>query len=79
MEVRLKETLRIMRDLYDLGIPPEYPPMREVSKRMTHFVRTGDPYFGSIKFHAYDRVAEIQLPRQGTASVRLRKMESRDK
>lgn len=73
---RVEECIRIMKQLYDFGIPVEYPPLKELSKRLSDYVKTGEPWAGEIKFEAYGRVAYIILPRKADRqiSVVLRKM-----
>lgn len=66
---RLEECLRVMRQLYDFGIPTEYPPLKELSKRLSDYVKTGEPWSGKIKFEAYNRVADIILPRKADRQI----------
>ncbi len=61
---RLEECIRIMKQLGDLGIPNEYPPLKELSRRLSDYVKTGEPWAGKIKFEAYGRVANVILPRK---------------
>jgi len=61
---RIEECIRIMKQLRDLGIPAEYPPLKELSKRLSDYVKTGEPWAGKIKFEAYGRVANVILPRK---------------
>jgi hypothetical protein len=61
---RLEECIRIMKQLRDLGIPNEYPPLKELSMRLSDYVKTGEPWAGKIKFEAYGRVANVILPRK---------------
>jgi hypothetical protein len=65
-----------MRQIYDLGIPTEYPPVKELSRRLSDYVKTGEPWSGKIKFETYGRVADIILPRKADRqiSVVLRKI-----
>jgi hypothetical protein len=53
-----------MKQMRDLGIPTEYPPLKELSKRLSDYVKTGEPWAGKIKFEAYGRVANVILPRK---------------
>lgn len=66
---RIEECLLVMKQIRDLGIPTEYPPLRELSKRLSDYVKTGDPWTGKIKFEAYGRVAEVILPRKADRQV----------
>lgn len=73
---RIQECLTVMRQIYDLGIPTEYPPVKELSRRLSDYVKTGEPWSGKIKFETYGRVADIILPRKADRqiSVVLRKI-----
>jgi hypothetical protein len=66
---RIQECLRIMREVQDLGFPSEYPPMKELSKRLSDYVKTGEPWSGKIKFEVYGRVADIILPRKADRQI----------
>ncbi len=66
---RIEECLLVMKQIRDLGIPTEYPPLRELSKRLSDYVKTGDPWTGKIKFEAYGRVAEVILPRKADRQI----------
>lgn len=66
---RIEECLLVMKQIRDLGIPTEYPPLRELSKRLSDYVKTGDPWAGKIKFEAYGRVAEVILPRKADRQI----------
>lgn len=61
---RVEECIQVMKQIRDLGIPTEYPPLKELSKRLSDYIKTGDPWTGKIKFEAYGRVAEVILPRR---------------
>jgi hypothetical protein len=64
MNKRLEQSLHVMREMYDLGFPTDYPPLKELSRRLSDYVKTGEPWSGKIKFEAYKRVAEVILPRR---------------
>lgn len=66
---RITECVRIMTDITELGIPLDYPPLKELSKRMTDYVRTGDPWAGKIPFEAYKRTAHIILPKKADRQI----------
>jgi hypothetical protein len=66
---RIEECLRVMRELYDLGIATDYPPLKELSRRLSDYVKTGEPWSGKIKFEAYGRVAEVILPRKADRDI----------
>lgn len=68
---RIEECIRIMKQLRDLGIPTEYPPLKELSQRLSDYVKTGEPWSGNIKFEAYGRVAKIILPRKADREISI--------
>lgn len=66
---RIEQCLSVMKQIRDLGIPTEYPPLKELSRRMSDYIKTGEPWSGKIKFEAYGRVAEVILPRRPNVEV----------
>ncbi len=66
---RIEECIQIMKQIRDLGIPNEYPPLKELSKRLSDYIKTGDPWSGKIKFEAYGRIAEVILPRRSDRQI----------
>ena len=66
---RIEECIRVMKEIRDLGFPTEYPPLKELSKRLSDYVKTGEPWSGKIKFEAYGRVADVILPRKADRQI----------
>jgi hypothetical protein len=66
---RIEECLRVMREIKDLGFPSDYPPMKELSKRLSDYIKTGEPWAGKIKFDLYGRVADVILPRKSDRQI----------
>lgn len=66
---RIDECLRVMREIKDLGFPSDYPPMKELSKRLSDYIKTGEPWSGKIKFELYGRVADVILPRKADRQI----------
>jgi hypothetical protein len=66
---RIEECLRVMREVKDFGFPSDYPPLKELSKRLSDYIKTGDPWTGKIKFQDYGRVAEVILPRKADRQI----------
>jgi len=71
MDARLDKCLRVMKQINELGIPTEYPPRKELSKRLSDYVKTGDAWAGKIKFEAYGRYADIVLPARVDREIRV--------
>jgi hypothetical protein len=59
---RLTECLSIMKQLYDLGFDSEYAPLKEISKKLSDYVKTGKPETFTVSFKEYGRVAHLVLP-----------------
>ena len=66
---RVEECLRVMREVKDLGFPTDYPPMKELSRRLSDYIKTGEPWSGKIKFELYGRVADVILPRKADRQI----------
>ena len=66
---RIDECLRVMREVKELGFPSDYPPMKELSKRLSDYIKTGEPWSGKIKFELYGRIADVILPRKADRQI----------
>ena len=66
---RIDECISIMKQIRDLGIPLEYPPYKELSKRISEYIKTGEPWSGKINFEAYGRYADVILPRRADRQI----------
>jgi len=71
MEARLEKCLRVMKRINELGIPVDYPPRKELSMRLSDYVKSGYPWAGKIKFEAYGRYADVFLPAREDREVRV--------
>ena len=71
MATRIEECIRIMKQLNDLGFPSEYPPRKELSRRLSDYVKTGEPWSGKIKFEAFGRYADVILPRRADREIQV--------
>lgn len=71
METRLQKCLDIVRDIKDLGVPTDYPPFKELSKRLSDYVKSGEPWAGRIRFDSYGRYADIVLPRSADREIQV--------
>ncbi len=68
---RIKECIEIMKQVHDMGFPTEYPPVKELSRRLSDYVKTGEPWTGKIKFEAYNRTAHVILPRRADREISI--------
>lgn len=70
-EDRTKEGINLLRQLIDTGVDPADADYIALKGRISDWVKTGDAWMGKINFTAYDRVAEILLPRRANAVATL--------
>ena len=68
---RLNESLSVMKQLYDLGFDREYPPLKEISKKLSDYVKTGKPEIITVSFKEYGRVAHLVLPENPDSRISL--------
>lgn len=61
---RLKESIEIFRSLKTLGIPFDSPEVQELKRYIDDYVHNGVCWSGTISFLAFDRIAEVNLPRR---------------
>jgi hypothetical protein len=73
MEHRLHQCITVLKKLTDdLGIPYSSPEVQAVKKQFDEFIRTGEPWEGSIPFTTWGRIADIALTRRGNVELTLR-------
>jgi hypothetical protein len=78
MEYRLQQCITVLRKLTeDLGIPYNSPEVQAVKKHFDEFIRTGEPWEGSVPFTLWGRVADIRLTRRGNVELTLRLSKSK--
>lgn len=68
---RISEALSIMKQLYDLGFDREYEPLKDLSKKLSHYVKTGEPETFVIEMELYGRVAHVTLPKNPESRIEL--------
>ena len=68
---RLNECLSVMKQLHDLGFHKEYAPLKELSRKLSDYVKTGQPATFTISFEQYGRIAHVILPKNPESRVRL--------
>ena len=69
---RINESIDIMNQIYGLGFDREYAPVKELSKRLSDHIKTGEPWEGEISFKQYGRIAELSIPRDTKLRIRLK-------
>jgi hypothetical protein len=60
-----------MKQLRDLGFHKEYAPLKELSRKMSDYVKTGEPATFTIPFEQYGRIAYVTLPKNPQSRVQL--------
>lgn len=69
---RINESMHIMKQLHDLGFHKGYAPLKELSKRLSDHIKTGEPWEGEIKFEQYGRIAYLSIPKDPAIRIRLK-------
>jgi hypothetical protein len=62
LQERLQESMRILKQIQDLGIAPTDPSYKELSTHFSNWVKTGEAWEGTVDFFRYGRNAEVFLP-----------------
>jgi hypothetical protein len=68
---RIEEAIQVMKQVNSFGFPSEYPPLKELSKRLSDYVKTGQGWSGIIKFKEYNRYADIILPSKPSVPIQV--------
>ncbi len=77
---RLKQTITILKKLTeDLGLPYEAPEIQAIKACMSEFVRTGEPWSGTLSLEPWGREAVLDMHRSGKIELTLRSLKLRTK
>ena len=68
---RLSETMEIIKNISDLGIPLDSPEVAELRVHLNSYVKEGICWNGSISFLRFGRIAEVNLPRRTDKSIEV--------
>jgi len=68
---RLKETIRILKQLGELGYSDIDVGYKEVKRIMTQWVNDGEKVVTTVDFTRQNRVAELSLPKRADRTVSL--------
>jgi hypothetical protein len=71
---RVKETVRLVKELQRVGFKPTDPGYKELYAVLTKWVNDGEAAFAEIPFMRHGRDAEINLPKTAdkAATIRLK-------
>ena len=70
-EERVKEGVRLLKELAAIGVEQTSPGFDELKAQITAWVSTGKRWEGTIMFPTYRRKAEIVLPYKATQTATL--------
>ncbi len=59
---RLQESMNILKQLQELGIPDTDPGYKALSAKFNDWIRGSDAWQGNVDFHRWDRRAKVLLP-----------------
>lgn len=71
MNIRLKESIEILKKITGLGIPLESPEVQELKQRFDAYIKEGECWEGKISFVAYGRIAEVNLPKRADKTIEV--------
>lgn len=71
---RVKEIVRLVKELQRVGFKPSDPGYKELYAVLTKWVDDGEPAFAEIPFMRHGRDAEVNLPKWAdkAATIRLK-------
>jgi hypothetical protein len=64
VQERVSECLKIARALEEVGITKEFTGRKDIDQRMQDYIKTGDPWSGTIEFPELNRIADVILARR---------------
>jgi hypothetical protein len=64
IQERIAECLQIAKGLEEVGITREFAGRRDLDARIQDYVKTGDPWSGTIEFPELNRIADVILARR---------------
>jgi hypothetical protein len=62
IQERLKESIELLKKLRDLGVPDTDPSYKELSAKLSEWVKGGDAWQGHVDFQRFERRAYLVLP-----------------
>jgi len=70
-EDRVKESVQILRDIQQLGIPLDSPEVIELKQYLDSYIKDGICWSGSIMFLKYGRIADVTLPKRSDRAIEI--------
>lgn len=71
-EERLTEGISLLKQLREAGIKDNGMGFQLVKAQISEWVRSGEPFVGTISFAEHGREAELQLPKYNNKSADIR-------
>jgi len=70
-ELRVKETVELLKKFPTLGIPLDSPEVLELRGRLNAYIQDGTVWSGTISFRSYGRMAEVVLPKRADKPIEV--------
>jgi hypothetical protein len=64
IEEKVKESIQLLSKLREIGIAPTDPSYKELSGKMSEWVKGTEPWNGTINFYRQNRRAIVNLPQK---------------
>jgi hypothetical protein len=68
---RVKESVHLLNQLRELGVGEMTPSLTVLKGHLNDWIKTGDPWAGSVEFPSYGRVAKVVLPRRSDRAATI--------
>lgn len=69
---RVSETIRILKEIRDMGIPSACAEIAELRMRFNEYIVNGTCWSGTIDCMRFGRMMEVELPRRADRAVEVR-------
>jgi hypothetical protein len=70
-ELRVKETVELLKKFPTLGIPLDSPEVMELRQHLNAYINDGTVWSGTISFRSYGRMADVTLPRRADKPIEV--------
>jgi hypothetical protein len=70
-ELRVKETVELLKKFPTLGIPLDSPEVMELRGHLNAYINDGTVWSGTVSFRAYGRMAEVTLPKRADKPIEV--------
>ena len=70
-ELRVKETVELLKKFPTIGIPLDAPEVLELRNHLNAYVNEGTVWSGTISFERFGRMADVNLPRRADKPIEV--------